>query len=71
MKLLKMNTSLETLRLNNCSKNTNNYLNKDLWLAIGDNQSLKLLDLSFSGKLKEPNSVGNGVALNSKRKGSL
>lgn len=43
----------------------------ELWHSIGDNQSLKLLDLSYSGKLKNPEKIGSGVAFNAKRKGSL
>lgn len=71
VKLIKMNTSLRNLLLMRCTKNTNQHLGKNFWLAVGDNQNLRFMGLSYAGAIKEVECVGHGIAFNAKRKGAL
>ena len=71
-KLLRITGSLETLIINN-SKDLNTHLIKEFFISLGEIQSLKHLDLSFSGQFTTAviTMVGKAIAFNSKKKGSL
>lgn len=70
-KLLKISASIEVLKINAIG-GLNNYLSKDFWTALGECKSIRVLDVSLSGdltaKVKE---IGNAIAFNAKKKGTL
>lgn len=50
----------------------NTYFTEDFWNAVGDCKSLRVLNLSKSGDLSSKiRDLGQAVAFNAKRKGSL
>lgn len=70
-KLLKINSSIEIFKAN-FIYNLNPNLNKDFWVALGECRTLRVLDLAFSGDLSNKKTeIGQAVAFNAKKKGSL
>lgn len=70
-KLLKINSSIEVIKATNIY-NLNPMLNKDFWVALGECRTLRVLDLSFSGDLSQKKTeMGQAIAFNAKKKGSL
>lgn len=52
--------------------NLNPQLSKDFWIALGECRTLRVLDLSFSGDLSQKKTeMGQAIAFNAKKKGSL
>lgn len=70
-KLLKINSSIEIIKANYIY-NLNPQLNKDFWVSLGECRTLRVLDLAFSGDLSNKKSeIGQAIAFNAKKKGSL
>lgn len=69
-KLLKMSQTIETLIFTHIPS-FNEELTKDFFYALGDSNSLIYLDLSFSGRIPSINLLGNAVAFNALKNGSL
>ena len=45
---------------------------KEFWVSLGENKSLRVLDLSYSGDLSSKKTeIGNSIAFNAKKKGCL
>ena len=70
-KLLKISASIEVIRASTIGS-LNQNLVKDFWVSLGECASLRVLDLSYSGPLASKyKEIGNSVAFNAKKKGSL
>lgn len=52
--------------------NLNQNLSKEFWIALGECQSLRVIDLAFSGDISSKKvELGNSIAFNAKKKGVL
>ncbi len=68
---MKINSSIEVIKAKNIY-NLNPNLNKDFWVALGECRTLRVLDLTYSGDLSQKKvEIGQSVAFNAKKKGSL
>ena len=70
-KLLKISASIQYIYAKYIA-NLNPSLSKEFWVALGENQTLRVLDLASSGTLNAKRTeVGNSIAFNAKKKGVL
>jgi len=69
-KIFKMSQSIEILIMRNIPKIAKEF-DKEFYSCLGDNNSLKYLDISGCCELKSLKNLGHAVAMNSLKKGSL
>ena len=69
-KLVRMSQTVETIIDNNIP-GLNNALTNDFYYAIGDNNNLSYLDLSYNGNLSNIVKLGTAIAFNALKNGSL
>jgi Ran GTPase-activating protein (RanGAP) involved in mRNA processing and transport len=69
-KLIKMSQSVDTIIANRILQ-FNKELHLDFYYAVGDSNNLVYLDLSYNGKFSDLTSLGNAVAFNALKNGSL
>lgn len=68
---MKISASIEVIRASAIT-NLNPNLVKDFWVSLGECSTLRVLDISHSGSLASKyKEIGNSVAFNAKKKGSL
>lgn len=69
-KLLRITGSLEILDCSFCTNLMKN-LSKDFYAALGENRTLKALNLNYCGDINNTDYFGKSIAFNAKKGGNL